>query len=102
MSRVFGIPAYAVRFGGRPGIWISRFLEPLVALPILTLWLWRKGESWRGLGLRRPANWRRFSWHVLIATIALPAVVFAFMYGVIYPFHFTIASPPSIPDLPTF
>ena len=23
MSRVFGIPAYAVRFGGRPGIWIS-------------------------------------------------------------------------------
>ena len=41
MTRTFGIPAYAVRFGGRPGIWISRFLVSLVALPILTLWLWK-------------------------------------------------------------
>jgi len=69
MARVFGIPAYAVRFGGRPGIWIPRFLEPLVALPILTLWLWRNGETWHKLGLRKPTSWRRFATHVMVTLL---------------------------------
>src|SRR5262245_24448724 len=101
MARVFGIPAYAVRFGGRPGIWISRFLEPFVALPILTLWLWRNGETWHKLGLRKPTNWRRFSTHVIVTLLGGGTLVYVFVHAVIYPFHFRTASPPYIGNVPT-
>jgi membrane protease YdiL (CAAX protease family) len=101
MARVFGIPAYAVRFGGRPGIWISRFLEPLVALPILTLWLWRNGETWHKLGLLKPTSWARFARHVIATLLGLGALIYVFTHAVIYPFHFRTASSPYIGTVPT-
>src|SRR5262245_49444248 len=101
MARVFGIPADAVRFGGRPGIWISRFLEPLVALPIMTLWLWRNGETWHKLGLRKPESWRRFSTQVIVTLLGGGALGFVFIYAVIHPFHFSTVPPPYIGNVPT-
>lgn len=101
MARVFGMTPNDVRFGGLPGIWISRFLEPLVALPILTLWLWGNGDTWHNLGLRKPKSWRRFSTHVIVTLLGCGALLYVFMHAVIYPFHFRTASPLYIGNVPT-
>jgi len=101
MARVFGMTPNDVRFGGLPEIWISRFLEPLVALPILTLWLWRNGDTWHNLGLRTPKSWRRFSTHVIVTLLGFGALIYVFTHAVIYPLHFRTASPPYIGNVPT-
>jgi hypothetical protein len=86
ITRIFGISPFVASFGGQPQVWVARFLEPLVSLSILTLWLWRNGEDWHTLGLRKPSNWRRFSMQVTLAIIGLLGLVYIFMFGVVYPF----------------
>ncbi len=58
---------------GDPRVWATLVLQPVIVLPILTVLLRRRGESWRNLGLRKPADWRRFLRQLTIAMIALVA-----------------------------
>ena len=44
IATVFNISLFLASFGDRPEIWITRFLDPLVSISILTFWLWRNGR----------------------------------------------------------
>jgi membrane protease YdiL (CAAX protease family) len=98
ITRIFGISPYVASFQGLPQVWLARFLEPLVSLSILTLWLRRNGEDWHSLGLRKPSSWSRFSMQVILAVIGLESVVLLFMFGVVYPFQFHTPAPPDVRD----
>ena len=74
--RGFGISADVAVFGSKPQIWIARFLQPLTVLSILTLVLWRNGETWHSLGLRKPPTWSGLAVQVIVAL----AVVFGSIY----------------------
>jgi len=101
LSRVFHIATYLVSFEGLPQIWLCRFLEPLVTIPILTVWLRRHGEGWHELGLRKPTAWRPFATQVAFTAVGLVAVVFLGIAGFWKPFHFRITPPPDIQDKTT-
>jgi membrane protease YdiL (CAAX protease family) len=98
ITRIFGISAYVASFEGQPQIWLCRFLEPIVAISILTLWLRRHGESWHQLGLHRPKNWNRFAMQVAITAAGLVGLVLFWIFGVLRPFNFYFMPPPDIHD----
>jgi membrane protease YdiL (CAAX protease family) len=84
---VFGISPYLASFGGEPKIWVARFFQPLVTLSILTLVLRRRGEDWYSIGLRKPANWKRFTLQVTCGILALFGVRYIVHYWVVVPLH---------------
>ena len=85
--RLLRIPISQVRIGGAPGVWIAQFLQPLITLPILTLVLQWRGESWSGIGLRKPADWRQFLQQTTLAMIVLLCTGYAIRHLVIAPLH---------------
>lgn len=68
-------------------IWFVQFLQPVITLSILTLVLHWRGESWRGLGLRKPTNWRRFLRHVIVGMLAVVSAAYVIRHVVIAPLH---------------
>ena len=44
--RVLRLPISSVLTGANPLVWVAQFCQPLIALPILTVVLRRRGERW--------------------------------------------------------
>jgi membrane protease YdiL (CAAX protease family) len=62
-----------------PRIVATLFVVPLIVLPILTLLLWARGESWSTFGLRRPDDLGQFT--RLAVGVSVLTIVFGYAWG---------------------
>jgi len=69
--RVLRLPISSVLTGANPLVWVAQFCQPLIALPILTVALRRRGERWSSLGLIKPSTWWLFARQVAIGLLVL-------------------------------
>jgi membrane protease YdiL (CAAX protease family) len=57
-------------------IYLVQFLTPVVVLSALTLVLRYRGQTWKDLGMRSPASWRRFVLVVFATAVATLVITY--------------------------